>query len=56
MTYSRRSVPVEVNCLKEALECGGKKLESWFWDQVTLETGGAGDGTGPPPAPLAVMF
>ena len=39
--YSRCSLTVEVNCLKKGLECGGKRLQSWFWDQVT---GGCRDG------------
>ena len=42
---------MEVNCLKKSLECGGKRLQSWFWDQVTLAAVGMGDGTGSPPPP-----
>lgn len=42
--------PIGGNCLEEALGCGGKKLESCFWDQVSLMAGREGYWTGPPPA------
>ena len=35
-------MPGEVNGLKETLECGGKRLESWLWDQGSLAAGGEG--------------
>lgn len=44
-----------VSCLEEALECGGKKSEFWFWNRVTLVAGRKGDWTSLPPAPLALM-
>lgn len=55
MVHSRCLVLIGVNCLEESLEFGGKKLEPWFWDQVTSVAGVEGDWTGPPPASLALM-
>lgn len=50
---------MEVNCLKKGLECGGKRLQSWFWDQVTLAAVEMGDGTGFPlpatPLPQSIL-
>lgn len=44
-----------VSCLEEALEHGGKKSESWFWNQVSSVAGRKGHWTSLPAAPLALM-